>query len=432
MLMAVQLHQQGFLDAAQQLYERLLALDPGNANALHYLGVLLHARERSDEGIERIRESIALDPSVPDWHGNLGNVLLNLGRPEEAADAYALAVDLSPSNAGFLNNLGAVRRAQGRFPEAESAYLKALALDPTRADAHNNLGNLYGAMGLGEQSFKHYCEALVRDPKLYPARKMLGLAYYTLGRFDEAAKVYRDWMAEEPDNPMPRHYLAACTGEAVPDRADDAYVEATFDAFAESFDAKLEQLTYRAPQFVADAVSRIHGESGKQLDILDAGCGTGLCGPMIMPFAGRLVGIDLSAQMLAKARLRGVYDELHKAELTAYLEGLDQSCDLVVSADTLCYFGRLEPVCNAAHKALRSQGWLVFTVESRVDAESNEEFHLNPHGRYSHNPNYVESVLRAAGFARVDADSVTLRNESGSAVHGWLISAQRQMSHAPG
>jgi predicted TPR repeat methyltransferase len=363
---------------------------------------------------------------VPDWHGNLGNVLLNLGRPDEAADAYAIAVHLSPSNAGFLNNLGAVRRAQGRFPEAESAYLKALELDPTRADVHNNLGNLYGAMGRTEQSFKHYCEALVRDPKLYPARKMLGLAYYTLGRFDEAAKVYRDWMAEEPDNPLPRHYLAACTGEAVPDRADDAYVEATFDAFADSFDAKLEQLTYRAPQFVANAVLRIHGEPDKQLDVLDAGCGTGLCGPMVAPYARRLVGMDLSAQMLAKARLRGVYDELHKAELTAYLEGLDQGCDLVISADTLCYFGRLEAVSNAAHKALRPQGWLVFTVESLVDAESKEEFHLNPHGRYSHRRDYVEAVLRAAGFARVDSDSVQLRHESGLPVHGWLISAQRQ------
>jgi predicted TPR repeat methyltransferase len=129
---------------------------------------------------------------------------------------------------------------------------------------------------------------------------MLGLAYYTMGCVDEAAKVYRDWMAEEPDNPLPRHYLEACTGEAVPDRADDAYVEATFDAFADSFHAKLEQFRYRAPQFVADAVLRIHGEPDKQLDVLDAGCGTGLCGPMVAPYARRLVGMDLSAPMLAK------------------------------------------------------------------------------------------------------------------------------------
>lgn len=425
LLMALQLHQQGYLDAAQELYGRLLELDPRNANALHYLGVLLHARGRSDEAIECMRQSIALDPAMPDWHANLGNVMLHLRRLEDAADAYAVAVGLAPENAAILNNLGALRRVQQRFPEAEAALLKGLELDPARADVHANLGNLYGDMGLLKQAFKHYCEAVILDPKLYPARTMLGIAYYSLGRFDEAAKVYRDWSVEEPDNPLPRHYLAACTGEAVPDRAEDDYVEATFDAFAESFDGKLEQLAYRAPQLVADAVARIHGEAGKRIDILDAGCGTGLCGPLVAPYARRLVGVDLSSRMLEKAGLRGVYDELQKAELTAYLEGVTGDYDLVISADTLCYFGRLEAVLEAAHKALRAQGWLVFTLESIVDGESAEDFRLNPHGRYSHSLDYVEAVLRAAGFGRVEADSLELRTEAGLPVRGWLVSAQR-------
>lgn len=425
LLMAMQLHQNGYWDAAQELYERLLKLNPRNANALHYMGVLLHAREKSEDGLKRIRQSIELDPNVPDWHSNLGNVLLNLGRLEDAADAYAKAVELAPNNAAVLNNLGALRRAQERFEESEAAYFKALELDPTRGDAHNNLANLYNQMGKIELSLKHFCEALILNPKLHSARKMLGVAYYTLGRFDEAAQVYRDWAADEPDNPAPRHYLAACTGEAVPERAADDYVEATFDAFAESFDANLERLTYRAPQFVADAVARIYGEPGKQIDILDAGCGTGLCGPMVAPYARKLVGMDLSAQMLTKAEPRGVYDALYKAELTAYLEDQHQTYDLVISADTLCYFGKLEAAMKAAYGALRPQGWLVFTVESLTDATSSEDFHLNPHGRYSHNRHYVEGVLRGAGFARVDAESVQLRTEAGLPVMGWLISAQR-------
>ena len=428
LLLAVQLHQQGYLDAAQELYERLLKLDPRNANALHYMGVLLHARGRSDEAIECMRGSIALDPEVPDWHANLGNVMLHLRRLDDAADAYAVAVGLAPNNAAILNNLGALRRVQQRFPEAEAALLKGMELDPARADVHANLGNLYGDMGLLKQAFKHYCEAVILDPKLYPARTMLGIAYYSLGRFDEAAKVYRDWAIEEPDNPLPRHYLAACTGEAVPDRAEDDYVEATFDAFAESFDGKLEQLAYRAPQFVADAVARIHGEPGKRFDILDAGCGTGLCGPLVAPYARRLVGVDLSSRMLGEGRLRGGVRRVAEGRADGVPGRRDEDYDLVISADTLCYFGKLEAVSRAAHNALRSQGWLVFTVESIVDAESTEDFRLNPHGRYSHNRDYVEAVLRAAGFARVDADFLELRTEAGLPVRGWLISAQRDVS----
>jgi predicted TPR repeat methyltransferase len=129
--------------------------------------------------------------------------------------------------------------------------------------------------------------------------------------------------------------------------------------------------------------------------------------------------------MLDKAALRGVDDELQKAELTTYLKSVTQGYDLVISADTLCYVGRLEAVSKAAHNAFRAHGWLVFTLESIVDAESADDFRLNPHGRYSDKLDYVEAMLLAAGCARVDADCVELRTEAGLPVHGWLISMQR-------
>ncbi|MGH6647522.1 tetratricopeptide repeat protein [Aquabacterium sp.] len=421
---AMQLHQNGHLEAAQQMYERILKLTPRQANAVHFLGVLNHQRGRSEQAVTHIRRSIELDPKVPDWYNNLGNVLLEAKRLPEAADAYEKAAEMSPGNATILNNLGALRRAQERFDEAEIAYTKALALDPKRPEAHNNLGNLLRLQGKTQESLQHFCEALILNPKQHHARKMLGVAYYTLKRFDEAAQVYREWLRDEPDNPVPKHYLAACTGESVPERADDAYVEATFDEFAESFDANLETLTYRAPQFVAEAVARLGGAPAKQWQVLDAGCGTGLCGPLIAPYAQRLVGVDLSGQMLAKAAPRQVYDELLKAELTAFLQAQHQAHDLIVSADTLCYFGNLDAVSRAAAGALRQGGWLVFTVESLEGGDPGEQHHLNPHGRYSHRRAHVEQALAQAGFVNMAAEPIHLRNEGGVPVQGWLFTAQ--------
>jgi len=422
--MAMQLHQNGYLDAAQLMYERILKLTPRQANAVHFLGVLHHQLGRSDQAVTHIRRSIELDPAVPDWYNNLGNVLLEARRLPEAADAYDKAAEMSPGNATILNNLGALRRAQERFEDAEAAYTKALALDPTRPEAHNNLGNLLRLQGRTQESLQHFCEALILNPKQHHARKMLGIAYYTLKRFDEAAKVYRDWLAEEPDNPAPKHYLAACTGERVPERADDAYVESTFDAFADSFDANLETLTYRAPQFVADAVARLGGTPARQWQVLDAGCGTGLCGPLIAPYAQRLVGVDLSGQMLAKATPRQVYDELIKPELTALLQARHDPHDPIVSGDTLCYFGDLTVVAQAAAGALRQDGWLVFTVEALEGGDATAQHHLNPHGRYSHRRDHVEQALKQAGFIHIGAESVHLRNEGGLPVQGWLFTAQ--------
>ena len=101
----------------------------------------------------------------------------------------------------------------------------------------------------------------------------------------------------------------------------------------------------------------------ESLDVLDAGCGTGLCGPLVAPYARRLVGVDLSEGMLARARARNVYDELVRRELTAYLHDCTGAFDVIVSADTLVYFGPLEEVLAAAGNALRAGGVLIFTVE---------------------------------------------------------------------
>jgi predicted TPR repeat methyltransferase len=197
-----------------------------------------------------------------------------------------------------------------------------------------------------------------------------------------------------------------------------------FDNFAQSFDAKLEKLHYRAPQLVADAVAAALGSPQASLDIADLGCGTGLCGPLLRPWARRLVGCDLSVGMLRKARLRHCYDKLHKAELVYYLDTQPGDFDVLVSADTLCYFGVLDAAAAAAHQALRPGGWLVFTVEA-LPEEDAADHRLQPHGRYAHHRRYLRRCLQAAGFEAPGMQAEALRQEAGKSVDGWVVAAQR-------
>jgi predicted TPR repeat methyltransferase len=118
------------------------------------------------------------------------------------------------------------------------------------------------------------------------------------------------------------------------------------------------------PELVTEAL-REDGLRPGGLDILDAGCGTGLCGALLRPFANRLHGVDLSPGMLEKARADGHYDALIECELTAFMDARPQHYDVIACADTLCYFGDLHSVVKAAGVALRMAGRFAFSVESQ-------------------------------------------------------------------
>src|SRR5204863_6696667 len=137
-------------------------------------------------------------------------------------------------------------------------------------------------------------------------------------------------------------------------------------------------------------------------------------------FARRLLGVDLSQGMLAHAEEKKVYDGLTKAELTEYLRDHGQSFDLIVSADTLVYFGDLTGVIAALAGALRPNGLAVFTVERLVADGARADYRLQPHGRYSHAPAYVERLLVLSGLQSkiMQAD---LRTEAGAPVPGLVV-----------
>jgi len=414
------------LEEAEAALNGLLRDAPDQPDALHFLGVLRHTQGRSDEAVALIRRSLDVVPGHAGAWNNLGNVLLAAGRIDEATQAYEHGVQAAPDDpetANALNNLGTVYRKRNRAADAEAACRRALEVRPDFGDAWYNLSLALMAQGKVHDGLIANSRAISLWPQHLQARDQVIRALLLLGERERAAKLYRQWLAEEPDNPLVQHQLAACLGENQPERASDAYVEQVFDSFAASFDAKLEKLDYRAPDLVARALHAAAGEPTASLRIADAGCGTGLCGPLVRPWASHLVGCDLSVGMLRRARERRVYDALHKAELVYYLETQPDAFDAVISADTLCYFGRLEIVFAAARRSLRAGGWLVFTVEAIVAPDA-ETYRLQTNGRYAHAQHYVRSSLEDAGCTLLDLRTETLRMEAGLPVAGLLVTAR--------
>lgn len=418
---AVRAQQVGDYGVSEEIYRRILDVAPDYADALHLYGILNHQTKRPLEAVRLIRWAIEIEPDEPGMHNNLGNVLFELDRPDLAAKAYEIAIVLDPSNTDARNNLGVMLRALRKPQEAEAVYRETIALDAKHRDAWDNLGRLLASEGRIDEAIACHAEALELEPRNAETRRHLIAAYGATNETERALAIVRQWLRDEPANPSALHLAAALSGEDVPARASDRYVESLFDGFAASFDHKLARLDYRAPQLVAEAVSTAYPAASADLLVLDAGCGTGLCGPLLRPFARELGGVDLSARMLEKAERREVYDWLERGELTEFLSVKAARYDLIVSADTLCYFGPLEPLFAAARSALRAGGRLVFSVEEEVGIDAPV---LHPHGRYSHGLGYVRRSLQESGFEIRAIDQRTLRKERGKPVSGLIVVAE--------
>ena len=420
---AVQRHQAGDLDQAEPVYQAVLQRQPDRVEVVNWLGILKHQRGELEEAAALMRRLVQLQPEADGAWNNLGNVLVRLGRMDEAGEAFKRSLELVPSPQAW-SNVARVFRKQGDMTRSEQACLQALTLDPDHGPATHNLAVAL----ISDGRFDDGVAAALRAMQLLPPHEQRRQLYMQLllylGQKAHAAVILRAWLAQEPDNPYVQHHLAACTGEGAPERASDAYVENLFDHFAPTFDAKLSSLHYRAPQVVADAVAAALPAPAGLLAVADIGCGTGLCGPLLRPWAGRLVGCDLSGAMLERARGRGAYDELHKAELTAFLREHPAEFDLVVSADTLNYFGELREVAQAVHGALRTGGTVVFTLEA-LSAGEGAPYQLQDNGRYAHDAGHARSVFEAAGLQVEPPVDAVLREEGEAPVLGWLVVARR-------
>ena len=385
---AIGLHQKGEIGEAEAIYQAILSAYPQCPEALHFYGFLNHQKGDHETAIRLIEQALVEAPDYWDAYNNLGNIFVDLEQFERAISAYDKALSLNSNNPAPYSNLGLAYKKLGNFDKAAAAYAQALYHLPY-------------------------------DPKRY---QDLCRVLYLQGKTEEAIPLIKQWLEYDPHNPLALHHWSAYTNDSSLPRASDDYICRTFDSFSSSFDAVLQRLDYKAPFWVADAVKEAFDTAGHPFNILDAGCGTGLCGPLIKDYARRVTGVDLSAKMLEKAEQRDCYDELHQAELTAFIGAHSASYDVIVSADTLVYFGDLSEVTQAANQALLPEGHFIFTVE-RSDQPLSQGFSIHPHGRFSHSEDYVRQVIQSAGLIVKKLEQVMLRYEKGNEVGGFLVMA---------
>ena len=413
------------LTSAEHMLNKVLAVLPDEPSALPLLGALRNMQGRHGEALALMEKSIALVPDDPARWNDIGIVYARLDRKADAIAAYKRSAELggeSPQAANALDNLGREQMQADDPVSAERSFRRAIEIVPDAGIPWYGLSQALVKMDRIADSVDACGQAIVLLPQFAPREHTIR-ALIHLGRNDEAAKHYHEWLKEEPNNPVLKHHLEALTHPDTPERASDAYVETLFDGFASTFDDTLAILEYHAPELIAQALAVVYPDAKADLDIADAGCGTGLCGPLVQPWAKRLSGFDLSGGMLAQAETRKIYSDLHKAELVSFLAQRSAEFDVIVCADTLCYFASLNAVMVAAQSSVRAGGHIFYTVE--VSDDDSHPHRLLSSGRYAHSLVHVSTAATAAGLRVVCVNRVKLRSEAGRPVVGWLVTLNR-------
>lgn len=420
----------GSLAEAEELVRSVLLELNNFPPALHLLGLVLQATDRPTEAIETLLRARTFDPRDVELRHNLGICLMESGRHEEAEAEFRAVLMLVPQAVEARGNLAVLLEKRGAHEQATKELDELLKYAPEDESALRLLTRTLRHSKQFEREIATSKLLLSRIPETDQVRQSIGRAYFlwydSVDRDPELAKsVLAQWLEFDPKDATATHMMAAHGGAPVPARADSGYLERYYDEFADTFEQVLNNLGYRAPELIEQAVAREFAGREGSLQIGDLGCGTGLCGPRLKPWAQQLTGVDLSQRMIDRARKTGAYDQLVRADLESFLAQHVDSFDLLVAGDTLIYFGDLRPTFSSISRALKKGGRFIGTVELQPGSDPETGFVLHRAGRYAHTLHYLKMVGVESGLRVLATEQHELRQEYGKTVHGLLLLCER-------
>jgi protein O-GlcNAc transferase len=227
------LHRRGAVAEAATCYGEVLRIEPGNADAHYYLGMMacqdgrfaegaeyarkavinapehargyvllgraLHALRRQDEAVKSLKHAIALTPNLAQAHSHLADILSDSGRKAEAVESYDRALALAPDAFDDWFNRGLALQAIGRREEALTSFDRAAAIKPDFAQAFLERGNVLWELNRFDDALLSVDKATAIEPNLAQAWHSRGNILSALKRSDEALSSYDKALALKPD-----------------------------------------------------------------------------------------------------------------------------------------------------------------------------------------------------------------------------------------
>jgi len=339
----------GQADQAEQFCQRVLAAWPGQADALHLLGLMAHAYGNLDLAIAHLRQACMAPRAPAVYSSNLAEMCRQKGLLADGEEAARRAVSMDPALVSGWNNLGIVLQEAGKFEESLACLERVIALQPDWPEAHNNLANTSRRLGRMDRAEWHYRQALALNPSYAEAHSNLAFLLSSQGCYDEAAAAAQQAIELSP-------------------RLVDAYLNlAEVEISRHRHDAALralDMLQAFAPQHPVALVAR--AKALKQIERLDEALAFARQAVALAP---RSAEAHNTLAMVLQAL--GQTDEaLDQFEQAAQLPGAVAEEALVGRATLLMEAGRKDEALAAFDRALDLFPGSVQALVSRADART--------------------------------------------------------------
>jgi predicted O-linked N-acetylglucosamine transferase (SPINDLY family) len=196
---AMALHRAGRLEEAAAGYEAVLARDPANFDALHYLGVIALHSGNAQRAIDLLEHALELHPEAWPAIVQLGAAYVAAGRRDDAQRQFLRAIALAPDSVPAHEGLAHLWHEQGRLVDAAAEFGNVVRLQPNAVVAHVNLGTTLGQLERYGDALACYERALAIDPQHSVALLNAAAVLIKLGRSVEAVKYFSALLRQQPE-----------------------------------------------------------------------------------------------------------------------------------------------------------------------------------------------------------------------------------------
>jgi predicted TPR repeat methyltransferase len=412
----------GDLNKAHMHFEHVIRLAADFPPGYFQLAQLLLLEHQPLEAIKQLQIAIDLQPEYTDARHLLACTLMQQQKEALAAEQFQILLQQSPEHASGHLNFALLKLHQKQTDKAKQLLDSAIALDPTLVEAHYHRGVIAMQQGEIDAAILEMQETLDRNADHFAANYNLAILYKMQHHYKLAIYFLKKAHALKPEDESIAFLLAAFEEQQTPSSAPKIFVQELFNHYAQTYDQHMEQtLHYKTPQQLHALLNAYRALLPAQPSILDLGCGTGLVGKYFNDLKGEFIGIDLADEMLAIAKKRDIYKELHANDILEYLQHTENKFDLIIASDVFNYFGKLEDIFSACNRVLQPKGLLLFSIELAADTQ---DYLLHHNARFAQSVSYIKKIT-AGHFHLLAQQTHTLRLQENKPVLGEIFLYQR-------